>query len=228
MNLTWPLAFIIAIILAFLAWIITLEYRKTETKDQKKFRSPVFVTIIVTGLIILVILIMEAFDVLPEGWAREHWWAFLILMAGIWYWNYKELVKLRPMKMKKLEGAMWDLIYSRCKARPHRGLAFGPPLPYHNVTSSKENGIYNKVVNFLARTTLYGGMYILVRLDIGNAYPLGYTENPDIQYVKRLFGREVAQQYDIERELLRKSIEPDEYRVESDAHEQTQAEASAY
>ena len=157
-----------------------------------------------------------------------YWWVFLILMAGIWYWNYQTLVKLRPMKMPKLERAMWDLIYSRCKARPHKGLAFGPPLPYHNVTSSKENGIYNKVVNFLARTTLYGGMYILVRLDIGNTYPLGYIENPDTQYVKRLFGREVAQQYDIERELLRKSIEPDEYRIENEAPEQAQAEAPAY
>lgn len=227
MNLTWPLALVIVSVLAFLAWIITLEYRKTETQDQKKFRSPVFITIVVTGLIIIVILIMEAFDVLPEGWAQEHWWAFLILMAGIWYWNYQALVKLKPLPMRKLERTMWDLIYGRCKAGPHRGLSFGPPLPYHNVTSSKENGIYNKMVNFLARTTLHGGQFILVRLDIGNAYPLGYIENPDIQYVKRLFGKEVAQQYDIERELLRKSIEPDEYRVESESEEPVQAEATA-
>lgn len=226
MNLTWPLALVIIAVVAFVAWIITLEYKRAETQDQKRFRNPLFITIIVTGLIILVVLIMEAFDVLPAGWAKEHWWTFLILLIGIWYFNYQAIAKLKPLPMPKLEREMWDLIFSRNRARPHRGLGFGTPLPYHNVTSTKENGIYNKVVNFLARTTLLGGQFILVRLDIGNSYPLGYIENPDTQYVKRLFGKEVAQQYDIERELLKKSIEPDEYSVKNDNEQQEAAEAS--
>lgn len=233
LNLTWELTLLIIAGMAFVAILYFIESRrKPDKKDDKRFMSPVFLTIIITALIVVILLIMEGFDVLPEGWAREHWYVFLLLMFVIWYYNYKNFIKLKPMKMEKLEAKVWELIYRRSKARPHRGVGFGSPMPYHNVTNTSKEGqndTYNKVVNFLARTNFFGGMFILVRLDIGNAYELGYIENPDTQYVQRLFGKEVAQQFDIERDLLRKSIEPESYRVENNHNEQqTQTEAAAY
>ena len=235
-NLTWQLTILILAVIAFISLLFYLESkRKVEKKDDKRFMSPVFITIITTALLVVVLMVMEGFNLLPEGWARDHWYVFGFLMVFIWYYNYRKFTKLLPMKMEKLEQKAWDLIYRRAKARPHRGVGFGSPMPYHNVTNTQTRegqfDTYNKVVNFLARTNFFGGMFILVRLDIGNAYELGYIENPDTQYIKRLFGKEVAQQFDIERDLLRKSIESDEYRVEQNQHyndRQTEAQATAY
>ena len=236
LNLTWQLTIVIVAVIGFVSLLFYIESkRELNKKDERRFMGPVFITIVVTLLIVIVLLVLEGFDVLPEGWAREHWYVFGLLMFVIWYYNYKNFVKLKPMKMEKLEAAAWALIYRRSKARPHRGVGYGSPMPYHNVTNTQSKDgqydAYNKVVNFLARTNRFGGMFILVRLDIGNAYELGYIEDPDTQYVKRLFGKEVAQQFDIERALLKKSIEPDEYKVEQNNRyneTQTQTQASAY
>jgi len=234
MEFTWQIALLVLGILAFLYLIIRLEYHRTETQESKRFRSPLFVTLVLSFVMIAIVLVMEGLGVLDEGWAKEHWWVFILFMVGIFWYNQRQLVKLKPMKMDKLEASMWELVYRRCKARPHRGISFGTPLPYHNVTEikSQQSGqsTYNKVVNFLARTTLFGGTYILVGLDIGNAYPLRYVENPDTQYVQKLFGREVAQQYDIERELLKKAIEPEEMQIENENYNSPQGNphASSY
>ena len=236
-NLTWQLTILILAVISFISLLFYLESkRKVEKKDDKRFMGPVFITIITTALIVVVLMVMEGFNLLPEGWAREHWYVFGFLMVFIWYYNYRKFTKLLPMKMEKLEQKAWDLIYRRSKSRPHRGVGYGSPMPYHNVTNTTQSkdgqyDAYNKVVNFLARTNLFGGMFILVRLDIGNAYELGYIEGPDTQYVKRLFGKEVAQQFDLERDLLQKSIEPDEYRIANNKsynESQNQTEASAY
>jgi len=235
-NLTWQLTIVIVAVIGFISLLFYIESRrKIDSKEDKRFMNPLFKTIIITLILAVILLILEAFNVIQEGWVREHWWVFALFMMGVWYYFNKDMAKLRPMKMEKLEFKAWELIYRRAKARPHRGVGFGSPMPYHNVIklSNKDKdgdkNPYNKVVNFLARTNHFGGMFIFVTLDIGNAYEVAYIENPDSEYVRSRFGKEVAQQYDIERDLLRKSIEPDEYRVESNSYdEQNKAQASAY
>ncbi len=224
LNLSWPLALVIVAVVAALAWIYTVE-KKSPKEEKKKFRNPFVVTIIVSFAIILLLLVMEGLGVMPEGWAKDHWYLFILLIIGIFYWSFQSIAKLRPLSMEKLERAAWELIYKRFKAREHKGLSFGPPIPYHKVTETKDNGVFNKVVNFLCRTSM--NWFVLVRLDINNAYSLECIANPDIQYIQRLFGKEVAQQFDIERELLKKSIEPEAYAIQQEQNEVQTAPATA-
>ena len=52
-----------------------------------------------------------------------------------------------------------------------------------------------------------------------------FIENPDILYVKRLFKKEVAQQYDLERELLKQQTMPNYQNDEMHQNEPQTTEA---
>ena len=104
MNLTWPLALVIMAFLALFGWMISLEYKKKDHKEQKKFRDPVFVAITVTLLSLIVLLVVEAFDWLPDGWTKSNLWVFPVVFLAALLWSTKQNTKLKPMKEKKLGG----------------------------------------------------------------------------------------------------------------------------
>lgn len=204
MNLTWQLTLIIICVALCLTWIIHLEYKRPEKKDQKRFRDPFVMTAIISMAIILVVLLLEGMDALPQGWAKEHWYLFILLVIGIFYWTYQSIMKLKPIKRSKLIAMGWDEIWDHYKAKPHRGPQFGPPVIDFKIGKTNDaDDVFNKVANILYRTTVG---HILAVMDINNGYIVEFSYRPDKTKVNKLFGRETVRQFDLELDLMKREI----------------------
>lgn len=201
-QINFSLALVIMAGLALLGFIFYLGYRKDYKEEKKKPKDPFFVAIVVGIFTIIVVLIMEGVGIVSEGFAKNNWWFFILIMITTFVLAFRNMQKLKPLEESKLESIVWRHIKRRSKADPHKGDAYGSPLPFNNITPTKEGGAFGKAVNYIARTNFMGGIFILVSLDMTNGYLLRYVEDPDTLYVKRLFGKEVTQQYDLEREFL--------------------------
>ncbi|MFC1591691.1 DUF3784 domain-containing protein [Thermodesulfobacteriota bacterium] len=218
-QIHFSLALVIIAFIGLLGWIFYLEYKNKDRDEKKKPRDPFFVSVFVGIFVIFVVLVMEAFGVLRQGFAKSNWWLFIIIMVTTFVWAYRNAQKLKPLKESKLEDIAWEHIWRRIKARPHRGDGYGSPLPFNNITPTREGGAFGKSVNYIARTNFNGGTFVLVSLDMTNGYLLRFIEDPDTLFVKRLFGKEITQQYDLERSYLNKEVLPDETTYEGEKNQ---------
>ena len=205
-NISWALVLLILGFLFFIVSIVFFEYRYGQKKENKT-KNPVMIAVLLGILGIIIILVLEFMNIIPAGWSKQNWWVFFLILGVAVYVGYLEMRKSKPMPMPNLERICWEVIYRRCRATPHKGDGFGSPLPFSaTITVKGENQTYAKGVAFIARTTLDGGSFIYVVLDMNNGYMLKYTEKPDPLFVEKQMGKEVTQQFDLERAMLERSI----------------------
>ena len=208
MNLTWPLAItIIFVSLGLFGFVIAfyyLERKYPPKKEQKKILDPLVHSVIWTTLYILVIFFLEATGWIGQGIAKKLSFGAIILFFALYFINHKALEKIKPMEIKKLKSILWDFLWEDYHAKPHTGEAFGSPIPFHKIKNidGNENDDFARVVYFLARTNIRGGLFYLVSMDLGNGYIVECTENPDYSVVTRIFGGKPAQQFDLQRKML--------------------------
>ena len=205
-KFSFPVALTIIGGLAFLGWLVYLDHKKKEKEDNRQMRDP-FITAIMYGLFaIIVVLFLEAFGILPTGWAKDHWYFFIGIMLVVFLYAFHQKKTLKSLPMEKLEKLVWRHVHRRLKARPHRGDAFGSPMPYTKMVETKGEDPFNKKVISLVRIDRGGGRFVLVSLDPTSGYMLEFVENPHYDIVKKLYGKEAAQQFDIERKLMNKEL----------------------
>ena len=199
MNLTWQLTALIASVLAFLAFIIFLEYRQSKRRDPKKPPNVYVITAVFNIVILFTVFLLEGLEVIPEGWAKDHWYLFIILLIGTFILFLKTLPRLKALPIPKLVDKAWSVCWDMLRARPAVGSTFNPPIPNFKIIQTKED-VFDKVILFDLRTDRG---QVLLALDITDGYPVEYLHKPSELLVTKRFGKEVAQHFDLEREIVK-------------------------
>lgn len=212
-QLTWKLTFLIISLglglLGFMAYLSYLD-AKTKKKEQKRFTEPVFIALIITLLVGFALFILEAFGWLPEGDAKKYMWGLPLLGIGVYFFADKRLAVLKAKQWHQIKKAVRNFLWDEYKARLQKGKTFGPPIEYFGIEDTNDENKMDKVMNVLCKVNT--GYYILVFIDINNLYITKSIHDPDTSYIERLKGKKAAQQYDLQRELMRKNlIDPDQY-----------------
>lgn len=218
-GFTFPIALAVVAVLAFLGFIIYLSYKFESKDDKTKIRDPIFTGLMVLLVFLAISLILEGIDAVPKGWTKEHAWLFIGVFGLSIYWVMQRNKKFKPLSLEELEGKLWKLVRRRFKCGPHVGDGFGSPIPFHCVVESKGGGVFTKIIYYLVRINLTGGQFVLLGLDLGTGYIVKCNQDPDSNYVKRLFGREASQHYDFERALLSQEVTGDNGTQENNSQE---------
>jgi len=201
MNLTWPLALVIAASLFTLVALVWID-KKYRTKEQKRFPNIWMITLIGGVFLSLCIFVMEAIDLLPEGWSKEYWFVFPLIFIALWASVAIYIKRLKAPDINKHKAKIIERLRAEDNAVLYRGSGFrGPWLRHKVVESDDESKIYNKVRHFLVLAESTTIKMYLITQDLFTLEPTEWNAYPNKEQIDKAFGKGVSASPDIERAM---------------------------
>lgn len=211
-GLTWPIAFVLTFVVlslfAFVAIIMYLEKKYPKKEDSLKLQNPIIIAVVLSTMYIILVFFLQAYDVISKEDGKIWAMGSILIFAGTFFFIHQHISKLKPLDIRKLKKILWQYLWEDYHAKPHTGYAFGSPIPYHKLkpVNGNEGDQFSRIMYFLARTDIRGGLMFLIGMDIGNGYVVECIESPDSSLVKKMLGGDAAKQYDIWQEMLKDEI----------------------
>ena len=197
MNLTWQLTLIIVAGFAFLAFIIWLEYKKKD-KKQKPFTNPLMVAVVAGTFISLTIFILEAIDLLPPGWSKEHPWIFLLIFIAVFFASATYLRWLKPKNIDELKSIVEKRLWLDGNAKIYNDKGSRDPWMAYEVQETKDESLlFNKVINFLVLAKSNKVQPYFLTIDLIDGKPLAWRPNPPKDLIEKKFSKEITANLDL-------------------------------
>ena len=208
MNLTWPLAMVICIGMICLTAIIWFEYRKKDEKN-KPFTNPFMVAVVGGIALSLTVFVMEAIEVLPPDYSKDHPWIFIVIFAFVFLASATYLRYLKPKTIDQLKDIVIERLWKDGNAKIYSGSGSRDPwIAYEVVETNDQTKIFNKVVNFLVLAIGVGNksQKYLLTLDLIDGKSVFWRPNPSKELIEKKFDKDVTANLDMDKILAEKAF----------------------
>lgn len=150
----------------------------------------------VVGMIILIVITLDVLVFTETEFTKKYGWIILVLTAAIViYQQYRWYKKLHPLPYKFLKKKAFIWAKDATGQRVYEvGNYYGFPMDAYKHIQRTQNDPTSKISIFLLMTEKATG--VLLGFNAFDAYESFIKINPSIELINKMFGKEIADQYD--------------------------------